>query len=866
MRGKSHFTFLLTCLLFLAIAPSLSAQQVNTKENNNTKSYIKGVLIDSLTKQTEPFVTMRIIKKGDKTEKAIKMAVSDNNGNFKIELPTTKGTYTLLISSIGKKTIERNFEVNGRDEQFNWGNIYLKEETRMLKGVEVVAKKPLVKMEIDKLSYDIEADPDSKTNTIIEMLRKIPLVTVDGENNIRVNGSSSFKIYVNGKPNTMMSNNPKDVLKSMPASAIKKIEVITSPGAKYDAEGTAGVLNIVTLKNTGMEGYNATISPKVDNRGYGLGLYGITKIGKFTMSLNYGYEYGKEPTSDTETYRENFDSSTQKYLDNFSKSDSHNNLQYGTIEASYEIDSLRLLSTSVSLYGNWSKTNDTGISSMWNSNRDALAYQYNTTSDYKGDWKYVEGNIDYQRVSSKNKDRMITFSYKLNTMPSSNDSHQFYSNIIDNTGGDIVKFFYLNNTYSHNKGHTSENTFQVDYTNPLGKNHKIETGIKYILRSNTSDDKIYQATGTSAEYEYQNDRSSNYKHLSDIVAAYLSYTFKYKKFAVMPGLRYEFTHQKIKYLAGAIPSDANFSSNYGDLVPSVTTSLMLGDTKSIRLQYNMRIMRPGIENLNPYFNNIDPMNISQGNSNIDSEKSNSFSMTYSSFSPKFNLNLSLSHAFNNNGIEKVSRLIGDGGEWFDDNKHYASAGALYTTYQNIGRSRQTSLSGFFSWNPTTKFQIFANFGGNYVHLTSPAQGLKNYGWTGSIFTGIQYTMPWKLHIGADFGGSTPIYTLQSKVSGFNFSSFRISRSFLKEDRLNVSLYASNIFGKRYTTNNTLSSSNFMYRTSNSVPRYKFGISVSLRIGKLETYVKKTEKSISNDDVKGGGNKANGGNSTPSGNE
>ena len=127
----------------------------------------------------------------------------------------------------------------------------------MLKGVEIVAQKPLVKVDVDKIEYNIEDDPDSKSNSILEMLRKVPLVTVDGEDNVQVNGSSSFKIHVNGKPNNMMSNNPKEVLKSMP-NTIKYIEVITSPGAKYDAEGIGGILNIVTV-GSGFEGYTATL-------------------------------------------------------------------------------------------------------------------------------------------------------------------------------------------------------------------------------------------------------------------------------------------------------------------------------------------------------------------------------------------------------------------------------------------------------------------------------------------------------------------------------------------------------------------------------------------------------------------------------
>lgn len=126
------------------------------------------------------------------------------------------------------------------------------------------------------------------------MLRKVPLVTVDGEDNIQVNGSSSFKVYVNGKPNNMMSNNPTEVLKSMPANSIKHIEVITNPGPKYDAEGVGGILNIVTV-GSGLEGYTATFSANVSNRGAGGGAFGTIKSGKLTVSARYNYNYNDQP-------------------------------------------------------------------------------------------------------------------------------------------------------------------------------------------------------------------------------------------------------------------------------------------------------------------------------------------------------------------------------------------------------------------------------------------------------------------------------------------------------------------------------------------------------------------------------------------
>ena len=137
-------------------------------------------------------------------------------------------------------------------------SLYLNED---LPEINIVAVKPLIKAEADKTTYSIAEDPDSRTYTLLEMLRKVPLVTVDGEDNVKVNGQSSFKIYMNGRPSNMFSNNPKEVLRSIPASMIKKVEVITDPGARYDAEGVSGILNIVT-KGAEFEGYNASINPE----------------------------------------------------------------------------------------------------------------------------------------------------------------------------------------------------------------------------------------------------------------------------------------------------------------------------------------------------------------------------------------------------------------------------------------------------------------------------------------------------------------------------------------------------------------------------------------------------------------------------
>lgn len=223
---------------------------------------VKGVLLDSLSNEGEPYSTIRISLKNNPA-KPVKLAVTGADGRFDERL-AVPGTYLIHFTSVGKSPVQKEFSISANRRNVDLGKILIAEATEMLKGVEVVAQKPLVKAEIDKVTYSIEDDPDSKTNTTLEMLRKVPLVTVDGEDKIQVNGSSKFKVHVNGKPNNMMSNNPTEVLRSMPANSIKSIEVITEPGAKYDAEGVAGILNIITI-GAGMEGYTVTLNGGASN-------------------------------------------------------------------------------------------------------------------------------------------------------------------------------------------------------------------------------------------------------------------------------------------------------------------------------------------------------------------------------------------------------------------------------------------------------------------------------------------------------------------------------------------------------------------------------------------------------------------------
>lgn len=838
-----------TVLLWMLMISGLLAAQ-NTA---NTSFQVKGILLDSLTQEGEPYATIKIVKK-EAPAKALKMLVTDMKGQFQEKVPGT-GNFVMTITSVGRTPIVKDFSVKAGEKLVDFGTLYIVDASNELGQVEIVAQKPLVKADIDKIEYNVQDDPDAQSNSVLEMLRKVPLVTVDGEDNIQVNGSSSFKVYVNGKPNNMMSNNPTEVLKSMPANSIKHIEVITNPGPKYDAEGVGGILNIVTV-GSGLEGYTATFSANVSNRGAGGGAFGTIKSGKLTVSARYNYNYNDQPrnySSGSQHVTPEAVTENSSNLDYDGSNKGHGSFQSGSMEASYEIDTLRLVTMSFGLWGGGNKSNGSTdyIATFPENINAAPIYSYSAFNRSKSSWYSIDGGIDYQRLF-KVKDRMLTFSYKINTRPQTSDSYTEYE--IDN-GYNPDWADYLNRLKNqHNDGeqNTTEHTFQADYTTPIGKLHTLEAGAKYILRNNSSEDDRFDADDTG-KYEYNKDQSSHYKHLNDIIAAYLGYGLKVKRLSGRLGLRYEHTIQDVKYLEGR---GEDFTKNFDDVVPSASIGYKLTDMSNLRLGYNMRIYRPGIWALNPYLNDADPSSsyISRGNPELDSEKSHAFNLSYSNFIQKFNVNISARYSFTNNSIENVTRLMPD--TEIEGLKNPTGKDVLYSTYANIGKTRYASVNGYVNWNATSRTRIYMNMSGNYSYLEG-GEGMRNDGWSLFAYGGAQHTLPHDWRISMNVFGQTPWIMLQGKGSSFFDYGVSVNKSFLNK-RLTLSAFASNFFKKYMNQSSTTEGSGFVRESNYKYSRQRFGVSVSYRIGELKASVKKAARTISNDDVKSGGGDSVGG--------
>jgi len=831
----------------LGISMSVFSQTVG--EQGRTTNYtIKGVVEDEQSGNGVPYATVSL-QKDSVAANFLKRVAADDNGKFEIELPLDSGTYFIHIEAVGYNTILQPIEL-ADNKKVDAGKFLMKEGTE-LTGVQVVATKPLVTQDLDKIGYDVEADPESATNNALEMLRKVPLVTVDGEDNIQIKGSSSFKIYLNGKPSNMITKNPKDVLKSMPASSIKKIEVITDPGAKYDAEGVTAILNIITQST--LQGFQGSINAGVNTLGrFNAGGNIQAKVGKFGITANYNYQQYGSP-SWSESSNENFGAGMPyKFSNSSSQSRYSGGYHWGNIELSYEFDTLNLLSASFGVYGGQWKSKGinnepfyTSQTYMRNELGDTIV-AYKSLGNSLNSYMNYSGNVDYQRTFKK-PEQLLTISYLFDLSPNNSESISIVENdtLLPTSPASPkdmnMKFISL--------GRSDEHTFQIDYTEPFkDKKHTIEVGLKYILRYNGSDNDYKLYNEIMEKYDLDTNLiKNNMDYYQHIFSAYASYTFKLKKFSVRVGGRLEGTFRDIRYID--VPS-MSFKDKKPiiDIIPSISLNYKPTDKSNFRFSYNNGISRPSIWYLNPYIDDSNPYYISYGNPNLQSERSHRFSLSYGYVAKKINMNISAYSSFINNSIESVHKLQDYNGK----------EGVLISTYENIGHYASVGGSFYINYNPLKWLRFWVQGSGSYSEFRdNNAKPLPTYRING--YGGFNFTLPWKLKFNIGGGGSTPWVGYKYSGTAWYYYYASLSRSFLKGDKLTVSISTQNPFEKYRTYKSKTWEEGIFERNSTSKQLSRqFGISISWRFGEMKAQIKKAERGIANDDVKSGGGGSGGG--------
>ena len=806
--------------------------QAQAQASGNGKTVLKGLVQVEGSDDVISFATVTLL---DDSAKVITKFVSDESGHFDVKVDKA-GKYTMQFSAIGYSAKEKDFVVEEGETAIDLGIIGMEEGVE-LKEVTVSAQAPLIKSDPDKLVYSVESDPDSKTNSLLEMIRKVPLLSVDAEDNVTLNGQSNYKVLVNGKSSSLMSNNFKEVIKSMPANSIKNIEVITNPSSKYEAEGVGGIINIITAKQHN-NGYSGSVGANADSRGgYGVNGYISANINKFSFSTNVYINSMRQPETENFSERENLLMDDFRYSKTSGKSKYNGMGNSLNFEAGYEIDTFNLISASAWGYMGDYKVYSSSIYEDRDINK-TLVRRYTNIIDNGEDFGYLSGNIDYQRSFMK-KDKTFTASYKLDYNPENIN----YANVVE---GDInYKSFRQK---SDNKASGQTHTLQLDYFDPLSEMHQIEAGVKAVYRRNFSETDILRDTMFTEHPQWFEDisRLNDLDYDQYIMGMYVGYLFKYKKTSTKAGVRGEYTWNDGVSKSKII---RNFNNTFFNIIPYVNFSYSLKPTQSIKVSYTQRLYRPSIWLLNPYVNDMNPMSISYGNPDLNEEIAHSFNVTYSNFSPKFNINTSLNAAITDKSIERYSFVDPDG--------------VHNSTYDNIGSSQRYGANIYASYRPSGNVNVYINtnltyniLSSNFTNTTS-GSGLGNEGFNAGGNLGARFVF-WKGgSVSVNAGGSTPRVMLQGKTSGYYYTQLGVSQKLIKE-KVEIGCYFTDPFWKKIYYKSDFEDPTYTMHSENYRRGQVVRLSVMWRFGKMNTQVKKARRGITNDDQREGGGSSSGG--------
>lgn len=784
-------------------------------QNPEAKGIIKGTVIDSTSKQKLSYATITL-KLENQTN--LRTALSKEDGSFIFE-KVPNGKHQVSILNVGYKKISKDIEISDNNFNINIGEIYLPTQGNNLQEVQVTTDKALVKQEVDRISYDVQSDPESKFQTALDMLRKVPLISVDADDNIQVKGSGNFRVLINGRPSSLVARNPRDVFKAMPASSIVKIEVITNPPAKYDAEGLAGIINIITTKKL-ESGYNGSVSSRYNFPwGPGMSASLTLKKNKFAMSAYYGNGYQDIPET-------GFNSSRVGILQETTLLQNGTNKnfwfwQYVESEMSYEFDTLNLLTATIGTNPGYGNTKSIQSSTLYGSTG-ALDQYFILRNNGKNNWSGTDIGLNFQHGFKKNKDQLLTLSYKYS--PSTNGNENNVS-----TAENINYNFY---PYKQkNESGTNEQTYQMDYVHPV-KKLDIEAGVKAILRNNYSEYSQHNYDPFVNDFVYDSTNSNNFNYQQNVYSFYNSYNLKLEKWGIRAGIRVERTTVDADFETTA----TTVKQDYSNVIPSISIQRKFKDMSSLNLGYTQRIERPSIWELNPFINQTNPRFISYGNPNLEAVLTNNFEVGYSTFK-KGSINVGASYSFANNTIQNVSSLGADT--------------ISRDTYENIGKDRKLGFNANISYPFSKKLNVNVNALLSYIWIegTYNSQFFTNEGFQGNAFAFASYTLPKDFRTRVNVGYYSPWIQLQGQSNEFVYSSFSVSKDFL-DKKLTLTAQISNPWKKYRDWKQDFNTAQFI-QTSNFQNFYRnYGCSISYRFGKLDGGVKKNQRGISNDDVKG----------------
>ena len=684
-----------------------------------------------------------------------------------------------------------------------------------IKAAAVTVRRDLVTADVDKLTYNVQADPKAEGSNLIDILRNVPMLSINGEDKVLLNGSTDYKVLVNGRPTGMLARNFEQLIKTIPASSIKEIQVITNPPVKYDAEGIGGIINIVMARRL-KSGYCGSLGAQGGTLGMAGGNgYINAQLGKFTFSANASGMYYPTPKAHGVTDIENYFSDDHHYQRLDFTSDNTFYSGAFSLEASYEPDSLNLIT--LSGWTNFQKQlGECDITeSFWNTSRvKTIEMQEPTVRTNR--YNTFSGELAYQKTF-RDDGGIFTFSYSIDGNPNSTENHIIVEPVLNCTDY---------HRHSFNTEHTIQQIGQIDYFATLRKKHQIEAGTKYTLRSHVADSQDELWDFTAKQWYIDNSNVNDLDYKQHIFAAYASYGYKFAKLTLKAGTRLEYTLNR--GVSKSSSADITFDNSNFNVVPYLNAAWQIDAKNSLTMSYTRRLGRPSVDYLNPYIFEESPYSRMHGNPDLHTVVSDALTLTYRTNGDNWDFTARTYGSLCGNKIEYLSKVYPDG--------------VKVSTYENAVTYDHIDQMVSFNWNPGQRFSLQSSAKVGYNYFYAPSLDQKNDGveWAFDFSTNV---VLWKgaraFASGSISGGET---TLQRTYHGVDYVySLGLRQGFL-QNRLILSATAVMPFQNRYygPTRDTYAENYYQHNESWYCPR-QFYLSLTWRFGKTSINFKHARK-------------------------
>lgn len=792
-------------------------QQVQQNLSYSVK--VSGTIKDSVSKEPLEFSSVTLSRKGTKAEDGIN---SDSSGYF--EFPKVDpGEYTLSVFYVGYARRDRDVVVDSSGSPVNLGAINMFSGSTKLKEVQVTDFRRLIEQRPDGIVYNADQDATNKGTTADQLLRKVPMLTVDLDGNVQMRGNGNIRVLIDGKPSTIIAATVKDALKQIPSENIKSVEVITSPGAKYDAEGTAGVINIITKKNL-MKGISGSVYSGMNYRwdqktvnGYG-GVYASYRNKGFGLTGNIGGGRWTNKSEGTTTRTDFPGTPEESVLKQTTNNNGGGPFMWGSLTADYDIDSLQSVQAGFNMNpGNWKTDMDQHtVYSKMGLDYNRLIHMETPRSNYSF-------NGSYSKKFRKNPKRVLDI---LSLYSIDNNNSKYNLNQRNNiTQAEDYK------ERNENKSANKEFTLQADYTHPFAKhNQKLETGLKYINRDVSSDYMLSNwAPGNGGDFKPDPSRTNRLGYTQQVAAAYAQFTTAItKQLSAIVGLRYEHTA-----IDGSLRDNGGeFKSSFDNVLPSAILSWDLKNFNKLKLSYNQRIERPSITYINPYTNFSDPLNISTGNPALAPEQTHNIELGYSTMLGTSTINISAFYRNTGNAIETYTEVGSDG--------------VSRSTYGNVATNNTLGFNLFGSTRLFERWTINLNGNLYYKMLKSTGLNIENDGvqYDFNLYSSVKVTDKLSVEGFGMYAGQQVM--LQGTQTGWYYYTVGLKYSVFK-GKGDVTLVGENFFTPTIKMTTDYTYLNARYQNENLIYARGFRISFNYRFGKMNFTGPK--KSVDNDDLK-----------------